>query len=288
MKRVVASNIVAAALLVLSSSCAVIQTSPKRGTASLDTETILPVPSGRGSEETAGVLLSYEFTGDGAIKGGECRWRVINQDTKKSYFLTLDTEKTSAFAPLAPGTYKTAKLGCGLTKVWDLDDTFGAQGFKVQPGSASYLGKVNFVFVTGDLAEVKKGSRSDSADAFSAASENVPNGMPVVSAFTLAPVDRGIATEASSHGFDIHAQGLQGPILDELATQLKGCSTNDHDSLKMGHLDYTASYKAGKFVEFKNQKDSGSFSSELRKCVSDTMTGFLPTSKGAVEIHVAY
>lgn len=270
------------------SSCGLVQTAPQRGTSSLDTKTILPVPANRGADEASGVLVAYEFNGDGAIKKGECRWRMINKETKKSFFLTLDTTKNSAYAPLEPGTYDTAKLGCGLTKVWDLEDTF-AGGFKVQPGSASYLGKITFNFEKGDLGEVKKGSRSESADAFAMAADTVPSGMPVVSAFTLAPVDREIAAEgAGTRGFDVKAKGLQGPILNELTTQLKGCSTSDRDTLRMGHLDYTATYKAGKFVEFKNRKDSGSFSEELRKCVSDTMTGFIPDSKGSVEIQVGY
>lgn len=270
------------------SSCAVVQTAPQRGTASMDTKTILPVPAGRGSGEDSGVLVAYEFTGDGAIKKGECRWRMINEETKKSYFLTLKVDQGSAYSPLEPGTYKTAKLGCGLTKVWDLDDTFSG-GFKVQAGSASYLGKLTFLFEKGDLAEVKKGSRSESADAFGMAADTVPSGMPVVSAFTLAPVDRSVAADgAGSRGFDIKAKGIQGPILDELGTQLKGCGTADKDTLRMGSLDYVATYKAGKFVEFKSRKDSGSFSTELRKCVSDTMSGFIPDAKGPVEIRVGY
>ncbi len=254
----------------------------------MDTKTILPVPANRGADEAAGVLVAYDFIGDGAIKKGECRWRVINEASKKSYFITLDVAQGSAYAPLEPGTYKTAKLGCGLTKVWDLDDTF-AGGFKVQEGSASYLGKLSFVFEAGDLSEVKKGSRSESAEAFAAAADTVPSGMPVVSAFTLAPVDRGIAADgAASRGFDIKAKGIQGPILDELGTQLKGCSSADRDTLRMGSLNYVATYKAGKFVEFKSRQDSGSFSPELRQCVSDTMSGFLPDNKGSVEVRVGY
>jgi hypothetical protein len=270
------------------SSCGIVQTAPQRGTASMNTETILPVPAGRGADATAGVVVAYEFTGDGAIKDGTCRWRMINQDSKKSFFLTLQAGQASAYAPLEPGTYKSAKLGCGLAKVWDLEDTF-AEGFKVQSGSASYLGKISFVFEAGDLTEVKKASRSDSADAFASASDTVPSGMPVVSAFTLAPIDRGIAAEsAGGRGFDIKAQGLQGPILDELALQLKGCGASDRDTLRMGKLDYVAAYKGGKFLEWKSQKDSGSFSTELRQCVTDTMTGFLPDQKGAIEIRVGY
>ena len=280
--------IIAAFGALVLSSCAVVQTSPQRGTSSLDTKTILPVPASRGSDSSAGVLVAYGFQGDGAIKSGQCRWRVINQETKKSYFITLDAGQTSAFAPLEPGTYDTAKLGCGLTKVWDLEGTF-AGGFKVQAGSASYLGKVTFMFEKGDLTEVKKGSRSESAEAFAQAADTVPGGMPVVSAFTLAPVDRAVAADgAVTRGFDIKAKGIQGPILDELAEQLKGCGNADRDTLRMGSLDYTATYKGGKFVEFTNRKDSGSFSSELRQCVSDTMTGFLPPAKGPVEIRVGY
>ncbi|MEK7357464.1 MAG: hypothetical protein AAB250_13515, partial [Bdellovibrionota bacterium] len=90
------------------SACAVVQTAPQRGTASMNTETILPVPAGRGSDSDAGVVVAYEFTGDGAVKDGSCRWRVINKDTKKSFFITLATNVSAAFAPLEPGTYETA------------------------------------------------------------------------------------------------------------------------------------------------------------------------------------
>lgn len=269
-------------------ACGTIQTAPQRGAASVDAKSILPVPGGRGSNEDAGVVLAYEFRG--AKEGTACRLRLNNTATKKSYFLTLKADANAAYAGLPPGRYETGRLGCGLTKVWEISDLY-KNGFQVDPGSASYIGKIALEFDKKDLNEVKKATRAEAANAFSVASNVVPNGMNLVSGFTLAPLTADMASEgATTQGFDVKGQGISGAALEGLLARLQTCDRDaaSRDPLRFGRLDYTAKYKDGRFEDFKERRDANAFAEELKTCVAESLSGFRPLEKREVEIRVVY
>jgi hypothetical protein len=283
--------IVALLAICLLSSCETVQTAPQRGSETIDTGTMLPVPGGRGSREDSGVVLAYEFiteNGDHLSDEGTCRLRLVETNTRKSYFLQLDKMKTAAYAALPPGHYETVRLGCGITKTWDVGDIFKG-GLQVQAGSVSYAGKVSFVFKRNQLQVVERASRKMHASGYSDAVVVVPQGLRIVSAFNLVPLTEEMASEgANASGFDVNARGLaSGPQLNALLGQLRQCEPKSKDPLQFGRLDYTAQYKAGRFTDFTSKKDANAFNDQFRSCVQDTLTAFRPPT-GDVEIHVVY
>jgi hypothetical protein len=266
-------------LAVLSlSACDTVRTAPQRGNEKIDTGSMYPVPSGRGSREDSGLVLAYEFitpNGDHLDQDGKCRMRLVETSAHKSYFLELDKSKAAAYVALPPGHYETLRLGCGISKTWDVGDIFKG-GFQVQAGSVSYAGKVSFVFSKNELQVVERASRKMHASGYSSAVAVAPSGQRMVSAFNLVPLTDEMATEgANATGFDVNAKGLaSGPQLNSLLGQLRQCEPKSKDPLQFGRLDYTATYKAGRFADFSSKRDTNAFNDQFRSCVQETLTAF--------------
>lgn len=272
-------------------ACDTVQTAPQRGGETIDTGSMRPVPSGRGSHEDSGLVLAYDFvTPNGAklSEDGMCRLRLIETNARKSYFMQIDRSKSASFVALPAGHYETVRMGCGITKTWDVGNLFKG-GFQVENGSVSYAGKVSFVFKDNQLQVVERASRSQHAAGFAAASAVVPNGLRIVSAYNLEPLTEDMAEAGmASNGFDVHAQGIASqPVLEGLLGQLRQCEPKSKDPLQFGRLDYTASYKDGHFSGFPSRTDKNAFNADFRGCVSDTLMSFKAPS-GDVAIHVVY
>jgi hypothetical protein len=271
--------------------CAIIKTSPSRGTASIDTKSVLPVPKAQFPEMgTGGILLAYEF--EGMKESTECRLRLMNKETGTNRFMKIKSDEMSAFLEIEPGRYDITRLGCGISSVWDLDGLY-PQGFTVQGGRASYLGLLRFRFKDHELDEVKKVARSVSAGAFATAESLVPKDMTTVSAFTLEPVSVDMATAALGvTGFDVQATGVANAstALQPLLADLKACEakTAKTDPLRIGHLEYTAEYKAGQFKDFKDRQDKNAFGATLKDCVAQSLSAFHPKESHDLEIRVTY
>ncbi len=270
--------------------CAVVKTAPERGPATLNTETIMPVPKNRKGSQDSGVAFSYKFEGSTLPTDGTCRIRFVKKDSGKSFLLTLKSVETAAFLALDPGQYEAGRMGCGLTRVYEMSDLY-PNGFRVEAGKASYLGKLLFKFTGKDLTEVNKASRSESALGFTEVSGIVPPGTSIISAFTLIPITQEMAGGVeSTGGFSVRAKGVEGPTLTGLLSDLQGCEKQvaKADPLRFGTLDYTAAYDAGRFSDFKERRDTNAFPEELRTCISQTLSAFKPASKKSVEIRVTY
>ncbi|HVK62666.1 MAG TPA: hypothetical protein VM432_14000 [Bdellovibrionales bacterium] len=283
-------SVLMALSVIAAAGCATIETSPQRGTASVNTQTVLPVPGTRGQSETAGAAFAYQFVGSNLPADGQCRVRFIQKKSGKSFFVTIAAGQSAAFAPLEPGIYDVGRLGCGITRVYEMTDLY-PEGFQVESNKASYLGKLIFKFDGKDLTEVNKAGRSASAAAFSEVSSVVPVGTSIISAFTLAPITNEMASEGSTtDGFSVRAKGMEGPSLNTLLSDLQRCEKNvaKADPLRFGTLDYVAAYKAGRFSEFKERRDTNAFPEMLKDCVTETLSAFTPPAKAAVEIRVIY
>lgn len=286
----VASVTFAASLLSLT-ACDTVQTAPQRGNEKIQTGTMAPVPSGRGSREDSGLVLAYDFTtpnGERVLEDGKCRLRLVDTMTRRSYFMELDRSKHAAYVGLPAGHYETVRIGCGITKTWDVGDIFKG-GFQVETGSASYAGKVSFVFKNNALQVVERASRAQHAAGYDDALSVVPTGLRVVSAYNLIPLTPEMANAgANAGGFDVNASGLSsGPALNGLLGLLRQCEPKSKDPLRFGRLDYTAVYKNGKFNEFSTKKDTNAFNDEFKACIQDKLVSF-KAGTGDVEIHVVY
>lgn len=273
----------------LAAGCQTVRTSPERGGDKVETSSILPVPNGRGTSGDSGVFLAYEFRGTPNVSESGCRLRLIEKTTRKSTFLNVRPGAPAAYVALPPGKYETGNMGCTFTRVYDLKDVLPGI-IEVQPGSASYAGKLNFVFSGKELSEVQKAPRNEIAGAYSQALTVVPDGMPVVSAFSLTPLTADMASEgAASTGWNVQGQGVPaGAALNGLLANLRKCEGQAGDPLRFVTLNYRAAYKGGRFLEFKNQTNTNAFPEAFRTCVSYQLTTFKPPVKGDAEVSVVY
>jgi len=255
----------------------------------------MPVPSSSLGKGPGAILLVAELKQAEKLDPGfECRWRVIHQETGKSYFIALAAGSPQVFTQLEPGAYKTGRLGCGVSRVWDVDDVF-KDGFRVEHGAVSYLGKLSFEFKNGELDTVRRATRVESARAFTSAMDGTPASvMPAISGFTGRKVEPSMVDsgEVLRNGFDVYAKGFEdaGKQLESLVTHLKTCEQEEsvRDHLRFGRLEYIALYRNGRFNEMKNRRETNAFSDKLRSCVERGMMAFHPTGKTDLEVRVRY
>lgn len=272
--------------------CSTIRTAPERGSESIETASVLPVPAGRGSREESGLVLAYEFitpTGESLGEDGTCRLRWLETTSRRSIFMAIDRTKKAAYVALPPGKWETGRMGCSITHVWDLGQILHGP-IKVEAGSASYAGKVSFVFQNKNLSVVEKASRKQHADGYAAAAALVPAGQRVINGYNLLPLNEEMASQGStSSGFDLQAKGVPtGPVLTGLLNKLRACEPAAKDPLRFGKLDYTAVYAKGRFASFQDRRDVNAFNEQFRSCVSETLSAFRPPATGPVEIHLIY
>lgn len=279
--------------LVIWLGCNSVRTAPERSREPIETKNVLPVPGSRATQGSGGVLLAAEFRGmdEGSMQTA-CRWRVVNKDNGQNYFLSLKPSESSVYGQLDPGTYKTARLGCGLSRVWDLDDVF-KDGFHIEAGKVSYVGKLIFEFKGKTLDTVRKATRLESAQAFSTAVDATPAAnLPLISGFTGKPLDRKMVDADNRDGFDVYAKGIENAnqSLAPLLTSLKACSTVESasDPVRFGRLEYIAVYKDGRFSEMKDRKETNAFSDHLRSCVEHGLMAYHPARKSEIEVRVRY
>ena len=277
-------------------SCSTVATAPQREAKQIKTRSVMPVPASRGADESGGVLLVAEFQGieEDELADMSCRWRVIQEESGKSFFIPIKPSEPASFAALEPGRYRTGNMGCGLARVWDLDDVF-KQGFLVEEGRASYLGKLIFAFEgSRSLDTVKKATRVESASALSSGRAALPNpNMEIVSGFTGRKIDMAIVDSGNlREGFDVRATGISTGVraLDPLVASLKTCANEEtaRDPLRFGQLEYVAIYRKGRFSEMKDRQESNALSDRLRSCVERGIMAFHPAASSEIEVRVKY
>lgn len=288
-------------LLVLGTlGCETLRTDPSRG-GPVQTKSVLPVASSRMGHGSGALLLVADFretvAGGAQVKFEKdlnCRWRLTHQESGKSVFLNLKAAEPNVFMAMDPGVYQTGRLGCGLSKVWDVDSVF-KDGLKVEDGVVSYVGQITFVFTKGELATVRKNGRGESALAFAGAVEGTEaNGRPIVSAFTGKKIESSMLRKDNGANdiFDIVTKGLENPAksVDSLMGQLKTCAKTETqaDPLRFGRLEYVALYKEGRFNEMKSRDEANGFSDQFRSCVERSLMAFHPVAKIEVEVRVRY
>lgn len=272
--------------------CQSVRTAPERGSEEVIPKGVLPVTSERNVPGTSGVLLTYEIRGGERVVGSSgCRMRVLNRETRSSVFLDIKQNEAAVFEPLEPGAYEVTRIGCGIGRIWDLNDLYKS-GFQVQSGRVSYLGKLIFVFKSGKLDVVLKGTRLDSMQSFSSVQAVIPVGYgPMISGFSGLPITDEMVQGEIRDGFDVFIQGTRNPDghLDPLLENLKECASreNSRDPLRFGQLEYVALYRDGRFASFKSQVDKNALSTDMRGCIQDAMQKFRPYGDES-EIQVRY
>lgn len=281
-------KISSALLALLASACTGLKTAPERG--GDDVGSLAPVAAATKTSGASGILLGVHFNDPARSLGSsECRLRVENQTTKKDTFVDLKPGEPGVYEALVPGHYMVRRLGCGLGKVWNLEELFPS-GFDVQPGRVSYLGEVRFDFKKGQLTTVRNSSRTESAEILPNLLKRAPAGAQdrLVSGFTDKAITQDMMTGAPREGFDVFALGVRDPdrILAPVLESLKTCGNQAavRDPLRFGQLEYVAVYRQGQFVEIRDRIDKNAFSDTFRSCIEQALRDFQPNVPGEVRV----
>lgn len=243
-----------------------------------------------GARGTSGVLIAYEFKGDLAtVPAAGCRLRLENVRTNKHTFVALKADQMAVFKELDTGRYFATRLSCGAMRIWNLDNLFGP-GFDVTEGRVSYVGKVIFEMAKRNLSGFRQASRNESRETLREIQDIVSS--PIVSGFTLRPIDSEMLTGEGRESFDVFAKGTSEPdkTLSDLMSKLKRCGFNNskEDPLRLGKLTYVAKYQGGTFAEMAEKKDNNSFSENFTTCVDNSLRTFRPPLTGELEVRVAF
>lgn len=261
--------------------CQSVKTAPERGSQDINTKAVLPVPAARQFKGASGVLLAYELQGAEQVVGESgCRLRVVNNDTRKSYFASVKLGEVGAYQALEPGNYRVERIGCGLTAVWDLADLF-VGGFKVVPDHVSYIGKLSFLFQGKNLDAVRKVGRIENANSFMQVKDLAPlETVGFVSGFTGQVITPAMADGDLRDGFDVFIDGTgqAQKVLEPLMAKLRGCAVTAtaKDPMRLGKLFYTANYKQGKFTSFAEEVNQNAMAPEFLGCVKQSLVEFQP------------
>ena len=239
-----------------------------------------------------GVLIAYKFSGDRSmVPSGGCRLKLQNMTTSKTYFVSLKPTQMSAYKELPPGRYFGTRLSCKTTKIWNLDSLF-ADGFGVEAGKVSYVGKVMFEFDKGDLADFHHSSRAEGRNAFFTAQNTFVDDPKFISGFTKKPLTQEMVGTDTLEGFDVYAKGTNDPqgTLDPLMRKLNTCSKDvvKQDPLRFGDFKYIATYKDKKITNLDKEDDNHALSSDFMNCVENSMRAFHPNVAAGLEVQVRF
>jgi hypothetical protein len=339
---------VSSCLIMVLSSCAAIRTAASRGSAPTSANAtngvseyahVMPIAKEQPRDVTGQVLLAYQMIG--ASPDTQCRLRIVGEasvdasvspltsrgdlssqaaaSNEKEVFLEFSATQTAASVELPSGHYHFQRMGCGIARVWEMDDLY-SRDFVVESDRTSYLGQLIFKFENDDLVEVIKAGRFASARALTelgsraVASQNLNQKM--IAAFTHEPLTFEIANDVvnelsqrqspqpgvASFGFVVHASGIDAAgtsshvetDLAPLLARLRRCDAENgkNDPLKLGVFSTVGVYQNGSFQDFKTTVESGrapssALAPEFRSCVNDSLVHFQP-NRDIREISVQY
>lgn len=243
---------------------------------------------------SAGLLLAVTMTGDlTTVPPGGCRLKLENVRTNKTVYVPLRKDSEVVFKELEPGRYFGTRLSCATTKIWNLENLFGL-GFDIQPGKASYVGKVVFEFKNGDLAVFRHAPRLESQKVLNTAQAAVPAELrdSLISGFTQKPIGAAVMESEGPESFDVYAKGTDSPdvALADLLGRLRHCATLDakEDPLRLGHFTYVAKYKGKAFSAMKESRGAHVLSDHFVACVENSLRAFQPPTAGELEARVRF
>jgi len=243
------------------------------------------------TQVNTGMLISYEIRGETTLipKNG-CRLRIENVKTRASAFVELRPSQNFATEALEPGRYAATRLSCATTRIWNLDGLFDP-GVEVVPGRLSYAGRVVFDFSKTDLGGFRLAPRVESRQAlaeFLAANR----GVEVISGYTQKAIGLEVANADGPESFDVYARGTNTPetTLEPLMKKLKSCLqiASKEDSLRLGHLQYVATYQGRRFQDMKQQENLSALSDSFLTCIDNSLRTFQPAVANALEVRVSY
>ncbi|CAN5717264.1 hypothetical protein BH10BDE1_BH10BDE1_03880 [soil metagenome] len=249
-------------------------------------------PAKWSSSETSktGVIFAWTISGSTRlVSDSGCRLRVRNRESGDTVLLKIEAQTPVSVQSLKPGTWDAKRLGCGLTRIWDLEGLF-RDGFVVKPGSISVIGWFVFEFDERTLVTVREGGRQENTNLAMQLRGGWSGNSTLISGFSgkLIPMK----LEPRDEIVRVKATGLPNSdsVLQPLLSRFQTCASSGMkvDPLRAGTLKMEATYKAGKFVGAKTVAQENALRDDLIQCILEAHEKFNVAGGGDFSLETTY
>lgn len=250
-------------------------------------------PARWSSSEKAQTGLIFAWTIQGSnrlISESGCRLRLRHRESGDTALLNIQAKTPVSIQTLKAGTWDAKRLGCGLTRIWDLEGLF-TDGFVVKPDSISVVGWFVFEFDERTLKIVREGGREENTRLASQLQLGWGSmGSQLISGFSGKPLPAKL--EVRDEIVRVKATGLKNSdeILRPLLTRFQSCATQGIkvDPLRAGLLKIEATYKAGQFTGAKTGLGENALRDDLIQCILKAHEAFQVSGSGDFVLETTY
>ncbi|MBN8541468.1 MAG: hypothetical protein J0L82_13835 [Deltaproteobacteria bacterium] len=243
-----------------------------------------------------GVIFAWSLAGSKKLVGDSgCRLRMRQRETGDTVLIKIDTKNPVSIQALKPGTWDAKRLGCGVTRVWDLEGLM-REGFVVKPGAMSVIGWFLFEFDDRRLVTVREGGRKENT-AMVVQLRTVAGGWPsnastLISGFSGKAIPVATKLEVRDEVVRVKALSLRDSDakLLPLLNRFQGCASQGMkvDPLRAGTLKIEVSYKGGKYAGSKTSGADHALRDDLVQCILQAHENFVLDSGGDFTLETTY
>jgi hypothetical protein len=243
-------------------------------------------------DETAktGVVFAWTIAGSNRlVSDSGCRLRVRHRESGDTVLLKIDAKTPVSIQSLKPGTWDAKRLGCGLTRIWDLEGLF-RDGFVVKANSISIIGWFVFEFDERTLITVREGGRQENTNLAMQLRSGWNGSSTLISGFSGKPVP--MKLEPRDEIVRVKAVGLKNSdeVLQPLLARFQSCASQGMkvDPLRAGTLKMEATYKAGSFIGARTLSKDTALRDDLILCVQQAHEAFTLPGSGDFTLTTTY
>lgn len=243
-----------------------------------------------------GVVFAWTIMGSKRLVGDAgCRLRVRNRESGETVLLKIDAKTPVTIQSLKPGTWDAKRLGCGVTRVWDLEGLM-REGFIVKPNSISVIGWFIFQFDDRTLVTVREGGRKENSILAHQLRSN-GGGWPssasaLISGFSGKPIPPADKLTSRDEIVRVKAIGLRDSEakLVPLLGRFQACASQGMkvDPLRAGSLKMEVTYRNGKFEGAKTSSLDHALRDDLVQCLLQAHESFVMESGGDFSLETTY
>ena len=203
--------------------------------------------------------------------------------------MKIDPRTPVSIQALKPGTWDAKRLGCGLTRIWDLEGLF-RDGFVVKDGSISVIGWFVFEFDERTLTTVREGGRQENTNLAQQLRGGWSGASGLISGFSGKTIP--MKLESRDEIVRVKATGLKDSDagLQPLLARFQSCASAGMkvDPLRAGTLKMEATYKAGAFTGARTLSQDHALRDDLMQCMLQALETFSVPNGGDFTLATAY
>lgn len=237
-----------------------------------------------------GVVFAWSLVGSKKlVSDSGCRLRLRHRQSGDTVLLKIDPKVPVSIQSLKPGTWDAKRLGCGMTRIWDLQGLF-RDGFIVKADSVSVVGWFVFEFNDRTLVTVREGGRQENSVLANQIRIGWSGTSSLISGFSgkLLPAQ----IEARDEVVRVKSTNLKDSdeLLRPLLSRLQSCVSAGMktDPLRAGTLKIEANYKAGKFVGARTASAENALRDDLIQCLTLAHETFTISAGGDFKLDTTY